>query len=73
VEKASYALGCESIDLSDDERARGLAERVANAFLWGIAFELPPELKDRLNDALPGEFRSRMNLYSAISDDAKVA
>jgi hypothetical protein len=67
VEAAHNDLG----GLSEAEEE--LERRIADAFLWAMSGDLPAELKADLTRELPAELRSRMNLYSAYSEDQKVA
>lgn len=78
VDRARHVLGM--TDLLDspryadsEERYSELCEQVADAFLWAVLQEVPPELKHRMSAHLPSDLRCRMNLYSGFSDDAKVA
>jgi hypothetical protein len=48
-------------------------EKIADAFLWAIAEEIPVDLKSRMTEVLPVDIRSRMNLYSGGMEESKVA
>lgn len=67
VEAARNDLGNRLGEELDIER------RIADAFLWAMSGDLPAELKSDFARELPSELRSRMNLYSAYSEDQKVA
>lgn len=77
VQRAELTLGC--LQYSPREYSPGqysygqLSEKIVDAFLWAIASDLPPDLKFRMSEDLPIDLRSRMDLYSAHSDDSKVA
>lgn len=78
IQRATLALGVCGIGTSGTDAVtegdlRKSAERIADHFLWSIAQEFPPDLKSTLLDHLPAELRNRMDLYSAHSDDSKVA
>jgi hypothetical protein len=47
--------------------------RVTDYVLWAFATEIPSDLKVKLSDHLPVDIRTRMNLYSGQSEEAKVA
>jgi len=55
------------------ERLDHYSQLAAEAFLWAVIHDLPPELKNRMHDLLPLDLRSRMNLYSGYSDEVQVA
>jgi hypothetical protein len=69
VERAAQVMGCTGEIEDQDETAR----QIADAFLWAVTQEIPPELKTRMTEELPAELRSRADLYTAHSDEAKVA
>lgn len=78
VELTRYMLGL--TDLLDspkyaesEEEYANLCQHVAESFLWAVAQELPIDLKDRIAVHLPGDLRSRMNLYTGYSAEDKVA
>jgi len=78
VERTESTLGCSDLSkqklLEDsEEEMRNFAEQLANSFLWAVAQEFPAEIKTRMIERLPSDLRARMNLYSAQSDDSKVA
>ena len=59
---------------ADEEAGRVPPQRlIADAFLWAVAGDLPPDMKNRMLPHLPAELRSRMNLYSGFTEDQKVA
>lgn len=77
VEAAQAAVGV----CTTGERMSGLdeidAERfyrdVADAFLWAVMQELPPDLKGLVEQEISADLRARMNLYSASAEESKVA
>ncbi len=72
VDAASYAAGvCD--EKRCDEEGDVFYRKLADAYLWAVAQELPPELKAEFVRFLPLDLRARMNIYSAVSEDAKVA
>lgn len=78
IEGARHALGLsellDSPEYADSEaRYENLSRRVAEAFLWLVTIDLPPDLKARMAALLPMDLRSRMNLYTGIADESKVA
>jgi hypothetical protein len=77
VEAAQAAIGvCEAgvaLDVMGDDDADILYRQVADAFLWAVAQELPPDLKCQLEEEISAELRARMDLYSAIDECGKVA
>jgi hypothetical protein len=68
LDRAHSALGVFQLNTADNA-----AKTAADAFLWAIAQDLPPDLKTSLGRELPAELTSRMNLGSAHSEEAKVA
>jgi hypothetical protein len=68
IEKAEQALGSTGLGVDP-----AISHEIADAYLWAVVHEIPPDMKYQLIRALPLELRSRMDLYSASSDDAKVA
>jgi hypothetical protein len=68
IEKTEQALGSSGLDVSPET-----AREIADAFLWAVVHEIPSEMKHDLTHTLPLELRARMDLYSASSDEAKVA
>ena len=68
VERAAHALGLSRLDSTTD-----LPSQAADAFLWAVAQDLPPDLKEILARELPTELKARMNLGTMHSEEAKVA
>jgi hypothetical protein len=78
IQRASLALGVCEISLKGSRTLAesGLlyfGEKVADNFLWSVAQEFPPELKQTLLNQLPAELKNRMDLFSSHVDEAKVA
>jgi hypothetical protein len=79
IETAGQILGSRGVEETepsqpDQAEAWGRAPReAAEVFLWTVLQGIPGELKTRISENLPLELRSRMDLYSAGSDEARVA
>lgn len=75
VLRTMHVLGCTNLAYAEKEESEieVFSRRLTDSFLWAVAQEMPPEMKSRIQDFLPAELKSRMNLYSAVSDEAKVA
>jgi hypothetical protein len=77
VEVAQAAIGVSGLGGKLSEMAKDEADKyyrnVANAFLWAVTQELPPDLKAAVEQAISADLKARMNLYSACAEDAKVA
>ncbi len=73
IERTRETIGLTEIAPRSEEEEVALAEKIADAFLWAIAQELPPDLKTRIEENLPTELRSRMNLSTAHVEESKVA
>ncbi|HUP58690.1 MAG TPA: hypothetical protein VM598_14625 [Bdellovibrionota bacterium] len=56
---------------SDDGDA--FCRKIVDAFLWAVAQELPADMKAAFVGSLPGELRSRMNIYSDVAEGSQVA
>lgn len=68
VQYSGYVMRTSGLEVTDTD-----VRQAVDAFLWSFANELPADLKAQLCELLPLELRSRMDLYSSISDDARVA
>jgi hypothetical protein len=76
VEAAGLAVGvCEvpNLERLSEEEAETFYRLVADAFLWAVTQELPPDLKAGVEDAISSDLKARMNLYSACAEESKVA
>ncbi len=68
VTAQSLGIGDElSLDFERD------TDQVVSTFLWAIMQDFPPDFKSDIARYLPADLKSRMNLYSGMSEQSKVA
>jgi hypothetical protein len=77
VEVAQEAVGVSETHINPgemgEEEALTFYRMVADAFLWAVTQELPPDLKSLVERDISADLRARMNLYSASAEESKVA
>lgn len=77
IERTQTTLGvkgfCEETAEQLEERGeKSICRKIAEAYLWSVTHDLPPDLKARMSEELPPELRCRMNLQSSLTDESKV-
>jgi hypothetical protein len=72
IQRARIALTCSEMNLPPVAMGE-FAQAVTDLFLWTVCREIPPGTKSRMTAVLPQDLRARMDLFSAVSDESRVA